>query len=184
MAQWWELAIPAAGTLLGAAVGAGSQLVLRGRQERHERAMRFVDEKVRVYSRIITLIAELPRARAVAQKSRKAMEPYADGFDLDSVPDPAEKARIFRLAEQAAVDTEEAANLLAEFVALVNSLRIWGPSEVASLALDLNEAYRDGRMVDVDELRPQLVQAIRKDLRVDGSKTDLLARLRYSAPRL
>lgn len=175
MAQWWELAIPAAGTLLGAGLGAGSQLILRGRQERHERAMRLVDEKLRVYGRIVALIGDLPAARAGAERADESMRPY-ENIDPESISDPAEMARIGRIADRAADDNDVLVKLIEELITLIASLRIWGPVEVAELALQLNDAYRDGRADEAEDLQVALILAIRDDLRVEGP--GMLARLR------
>ncbi|QGN46775.1 hypothetical protein ACN26Y_11005 [Micromonospora sp. WMMD558] len=127
--------------------------------------MRFVDEKLRVYSRVLTLQGELAAVELTATAAIKAAEQY-DDVDVAGLQDPDERRAAQAAFDRAARESREAYELSAELVRLVDALRIWAPRPVTEAAAALRKAHLESSQAEVGRASELLVKAIRNDLMI------------------
>jgi hypothetical protein len=84
MAKWWELAIPAVSTLGGVAATSLFQMFNNKGQRRHERFLKYADEKRAAYAQFIVQMERVTEMADGTSKVRDRIKQRDENFEKNS----------------------------------------------------------------------------------------------------
>lgn len=178
MAKWWEVLIPVGGALAGTGIGAYLQGLYGKRineqqasttkevtelQLKHDREMRFLEEKRNLYARFLLTLDRHQDLTIDAEEAHQKAERYRNA-EIDSLT-PEERGEAIKVL-QAAVDLSSsiAANIR-EILENRNALQMVAPYNIIQAAVELSGAVREGKGEEViEKLHSKFVVLAKKDL--------------------